>query len=65
MNAWETLLRASRFKYSQPDQGITLDRIRVNILLCMNIIRKHSIHEKVEGIDLMLEKLQREFNNSV
>ncbi|KAI8881798.1 hypothetical protein K501DRAFT_334454 [Backusella circina FSU 941] len=65
MNAWDMLLRASRFKYSSPEEGITLERIRANILLCMNIIQDHSIHEKIEGIDLMLQKLKREFNDSV
>lgn len=65
MNICEMLLRASRFNYSLPEEGTTLDRIRANILLCMNITRNNSAHEKVEEIDLMPEKLEREFNDSV
>jgi hypothetical protein len=63
MNAWEMLLRASRFKYEHG--AVTLQRIRANMLLCMNIMKQHPIYEKVQGIDEVLDKMKDEFDECI
>ncbi|KAI8876862.1 hypothetical protein K501DRAFT_199468 [Backusella circina FSU 941] len=63
MNAWDILLRASRFKYEHG--GVTLQRIRANMLLCINIMKQHPIYEKVNGFDEVLIKLQEEFDECI
>jgi hypothetical protein len=65
VNACEILVRASRFKYNIPEQGITLGRIRTSIALCVKMIRDHAVYEKVESMDDVLEHLEQEFEESV
>ncbi|CEP06817.1 hypothetical protein [Parasitella parasitica] len=61
MNAWEVLLRAARFKYQQPDdEAVTLDRIRANLILCLDIVKEQlDWHNRDPEGEFMLEMDQQ------
>lgn len=64
MNAWEILLRAARFKYQQPgDGGVTLDKIRANLILCLNIIRDQLKLSRRDSSGSLVDVLEQEFNS--
>lgn len=63
LNAWEVLLRAARFKYQQPgDKEITLDRIRANLILCLNILREEFEYSKRDVSGSFIEDLEQKLN---
>ncbi|GAA5799017.1 hypothetical protein HPULCUR_004426 [Helicostylum pulchrum] len=63
MNSWEILLRAARFKYQQPGDGeVTLDKIRANLILCLNIIRDQLKLSRRDSSGSLVDVLQQEFN---
>jgi hypothetical protein len=62
MNAWEVLLRAARCKYQQPDDdSVTLDRIRANLILCLNIVKEQIEFSRGDPSGAFVEELQQEF----
>jgi hypothetical protein len=63
LNAWDVLLRAAKFKYQQPgDKEITLDRVRANLILCLNIIRDQTKFSRRDTSGTLIEDLEREFS---
>ncbi|OBZ86656.1 hypothetical protein A0J61_05290 [Choanephora cucurbitarum] len=63
MNAWDVLLRAARFRYQQPnDPSVTLDRIRANLLLCLDVIQ--STVERRDPSHEFINHLQAQFYQS-
>ncbi|KAI8379863.1 hypothetical protein EDC96DRAFT_115794 [Choanephora cucurbitarum] len=63
MNAWDVLLRAARFRYQQPnDPSVTLDRIRANLLLCLDVIQ--SKVERKDPSHEFIHHLQTQFDQS-
>lgn len=63
LNAWEVLLRAARFKYQQPgDKEVTLDRIRANLILCLNILREEFDYSDRDPTGTFIEELEQKLN---
>lgn len=63
MNAWQLLLRAAKFKYQQPgDDEVTLDRIRANLILCLNIIRDQLKSSRRDSSGSFIDDMEQEFN---
>lgn len=64
MNAWQLLLRAARFKYQQPgDVEVTLDRIRANLILCLNIVRDQLKLSRRDSSGVFVDMMEQEFNS--
>ncbi|KAL7308311.1 hypothetical protein PS15m_012175 [Mucor circinelloides] len=62
MNAWEILLRAARFRYQQPDDdGVTLDRIRANLLLCQSIVKDQLDFSSRDPEGVFMEEMNQQF----
>jgi hypothetical protein len=65
LNAWEILIRAVRFQYQQPeDQGVTLDRIRANLIVCLSIMKEFYEYSSRNDDRSFLDELREEFNSS-
>jgi hypothetical protein len=63
MNCWEVLLRAARFKYQQPgDEEVTLDRIRANLILCLNIISEQIKFSRHDSSGSFVKNMQQDFD---
>lgn len=63
MNCWEVLLRAARFKYQQPgDKEVTLDRIRANLLLCIDIVKAEMDPSRRDSAGTFIEVMEQDFN---
>jgi hypothetical protein len=51
LNTWEILLRAARFKYQQAnDEALTLDRIRANLYILLDIVRTHVLNARFDTV---------------
>lgn len=64
MNAWQLLMRAAKFKYQQPgDEEVTLDRIRANLILCLNIMRDQLKSSRRDSSGSFVEMMEQEFKS--
>ncbi|RCH92422.1 hypothetical protein CU098_009170 [Rhizopus stolonifer] len=65
MNAWDILLRAAAFRYQQPDNpSVTLDRIRANLILCLEFIRDNVDLARKDPSGEFMAQIQQQFDKS-
>ncbi|KAI7895658.1 uncharacterized protein EV154DRAFT_316283 [Mucor mucedo] len=64
MNTWQLLMRAAKYKYQQPgDEEVTLDRIRANLILCLNIMRDQLKSSRRDSSGSFVEMMEQEFKS--